>query len=53
MIVNVLGKNWKFTLHIAAKSIARYKDLELSYRTIIEDFIKGQKDLKAGAREDS
>jgi hypothetical protein len=42
----------KFTLCVTAKSIARYKDLELAYKTVIENFIKIQEDTKARAGND-
>jgi hypothetical protein len=43
----------KFTLCVAARDIARYKDLELAYKTVIENFIKIQEDTKARAGNDN
>jgi uncharacterized membrane protein len=37
----------KYSLQVAAKSIASYKGLEISYRTAIEQFMKEQVELKA------
>jgi hypothetical protein len=39
-------------VYTAVKSIALYKDLELPYRSIIENFLKIQEDNKAARKED-
>ena len=45
-------KDMKYTIEVAPKSIQRYKDLEVAYKSVLDLYIQQQDDLKALEKEE-
>ena len=48
----ILMKDMKYTIEVAPKSIQRYKDLEVAYKSVLDLYIQQQDDLKALEKEE-